>query len=118
MPKVDRVAGNAGKRRRLKKPPFTYTFASGAMETWSAAKNAITDAVVMAAGESGTDEAACVAERSGAGVGSVIQVDYDVYDTTSTGVEVLDIHRYEIIDWDDPAIDPDPDTNNLLHCQR
>lgn len=31
---------------------------------------------------------------------------------------MLDIHRYEVIDWDDPEIDPDPDTNNLLHCQR
>jgi hypothetical protein len=31
---------------------------------------------------------------------------------------VLDIHRYEIIDWDDPEIDPEPETNNLLHCQQ
>ncbi len=31
---------------------------------------------------------------------------------------MLDIHRYEIIDWDDPEVDPDPETNNLLHCQR
>lgn len=31
---------------------------------------------------------------------------------------MLDIRRYEIIDWDDPAIDPDPETNNLLHCQQ
>jgi hypothetical protein len=31
---------------------------------------------------------------------------------------VLDIHRYEIIDWDDPEVDPNPETNNLLHCQR
>jgi hypothetical protein len=31
---------------------------------------------------------------------------------------VLDIHRYEIIDWDDPEVDPDPVTNNLLHCQQ
>jgi hypothetical protein len=31
---------------------------------------------------------------------------------------VLDIYRYEIIDWDDPEIDPDPVTNNLLHCQQ
>ncbi len=26
--------------------------------------------------------------------------------------------RYEIIDWDDPMIDDNPETNNLLHCQR
>jgi hypothetical protein len=32
--------------------------------------------------------------------------------------EVLDIYRYEIFDWDDPELDPDPETNNLLHCQR
>ena len=31
---------------------------------------------------------------------------------------MLDIHRYEVIDWDDPEFDSDPDTNNLLHCQR
>jgi len=31
---------------------------------------------------------------------------------------VLDLHRYEIIDWDDPEVDPDPETNNLLHCQQ
>ena len=31
---------------------------------------------------------------------------------------MLDIYRYEIIDWDDPGLDPDPETNNLLHCQR
>lgn len=31
---------------------------------------------------------------------------------------MLDIHRYEIIEWDDPEIDPDPKTNNLLHCQQ
>jgi len=31
---------------------------------------------------------------------------------------VLDIYRYEAIDWDDPEIDPDPETNNLLHCQQ
>jgi hypothetical protein len=31
-------------------------------------------------------------------------------------VQVLDIYRYEIIDWDDPETDPDPATNNLLHC--
>jgi hypothetical protein len=31
---------------------------------------------------------------------------------------VLDIYRYEIIDWDDPDQDPDPESNNLLHCQR
>lgn len=31
---------------------------------------------------------------------------------------MLDIYRYEIIDWDDPEIDSDADTNNLLHCQR
>jgi hypothetical protein len=33
-------------------------------------------------------------------------------------VQVLDIYRYEIIDWDDPETDPDPATNNLLHCQQ
>ena len=32
--------------------------------------------------------------------------------------EVLDFYRYEIIDWDDPEVDPDPETNNLLHCQQ
>jgi hypothetical protein len=31
---------------------------------------------------------------------------------------VLDIYRYETIDWDDPETDPDPETNNLLHCQQ
>jgi hypothetical protein len=31
---------------------------------------------------------------------------------------VLDVYRYEIIDWDDPESDPDPRTNNLLHCQQ
>jgi hypothetical protein len=31
---------------------------------------------------------------------------------------VLDIYRYEIMDWDDPELDPDPETNNLLHCQQ
>jgi len=31
---------------------------------------------------------------------------------------VLDIYRYEVIDWDDPEMDCDPDTNNLLHCQQ
>ncbi len=31
---------------------------------------------------------------------------------------MLDIYRYEIIDWDDPEVDPDPATNNLLHCQQ
>jgi hypothetical protein len=31
---------------------------------------------------------------------------------------VLDISRYEVIDWDDPELDDDPDTNNLLHCQQ
>jgi hypothetical protein len=31
---------------------------------------------------------------------------------------VLDIYRYEIIDWDDPEADPSPETNNLLHCQQ
>jgi len=34
------------------------------------------------------------------------------------GAEVLDIYRYEIIDWDDPEVDPSPETNNLLHCQQ
>lgn len=41
-----------------------------------------------------------------------------MYDTQSSGAEVLDIYRYEIIDWDDPEVDPDPETNNLLHCQQ
>lgn len=31
---------------------------------------------------------------------------------------MLDIYRYEVIDWDDPETDPDPATNNLLHCQQ
>lgn len=31
---------------------------------------------------------------------------------------MLDIYRYEIIDWDNPELDPDPETNNLLHCQQ
>ncbi len=31
---------------------------------------------------------------------------------------MLDVHRYELVDWDDPEIDPDPETNNLLHCQQ
>lgn len=31
---------------------------------------------------------------------------------------MLDIHRYELIDWDDPEMDPSPETNNLLHCQQ
>jgi hypothetical protein len=31
---------------------------------------------------------------------------------------VLDLYCYEIIDWDDPDVDPDPKTNNLLHCQQ
>jgi hypothetical protein len=34
------------------------------------------------------------------------------------GAGVLDIYRYEAIDWDDPEIDPNPETNNLLHCQQ
>jgi hypothetical protein len=34
------------------------------------------------------------------------------------GPRVLDIHRYELIDWDDPEIDDNPATNNLLHCQQ
>jgi hypothetical protein len=42
-----------------------------------------------------------------------------VYDNTvKAGVEMLDIYRYETIDWDDPDVDPDPETNNLLHCQQ
>ena len=28
------------------------------------------------------------------------------------------VWSYEIIDWDDPEEDPDPATNNLLHCQQ
>ena len=31
---------------------------------------------------------------------------------------MLDIFRFEIIDWDDPEVDSDPATNNLLHCQQ
>lgn len=31
---------------------------------------------------------------------------------------MLDIYRYEVIDWDDPEEDPDSATNNLLHCQQ
>ena len=31
---------------------------------------------------------------------------------------MLDVYKYEIIDWDDPEVDPDPETNNLLHCQQ
>jgi hypothetical protein len=31
---------------------------------------------------------------------------------------VLDIRRYELIDWDDPEADDNPETNNLLHCQQ
>lgn len=31
---------------------------------------------------------------------------------------MLDIHRYEVMDWDDPEVDPSPETNNLLHCQQ
>jgi hypothetical protein len=31
---------------------------------------------------------------------------------------VLDLTRYEIIDWDDPQIDANVETNNLLHCQQ
>jgi hypothetical protein len=31
---------------------------------------------------------------------------------------VLDIHRYELIDWDNPEVDPSSETNNLLHCQQ
>jgi hypothetical protein len=31
---------------------------------------------------------------------------------------MLDIYRYEVIDWDDPKVDPSPETNNLLHCQQ
>jgi hypothetical protein len=30
---------------------------------------------------------------------------------------VLD-YSYQVIDWDDPLIDPNPATNNLLHCQQ
>jgi len=44
-------------------------------------------------------------------LGSVL---HDVNDEAA----VLDIYRYEIIDWDDPMVDPDPESNNLLHCQR
>lgn len=35
-----------------------------------------------------------------------------------TGAEVLDVYKYEVIDWDDPEVDPNPETNNLLHCQQ
>ena len=31
---------------------------------------------------------------------------------------MLDIARYELIDWDDPQIDDNPEANNLLHCQQ
>jgi hypothetical protein len=31
---------------------------------------------------------------------------------------LLDIYRYEVIDWDDPEADQDPASNNLLHCQQ
>jgi hypothetical protein len=31
---------------------------------------------------------------------------------------VLDISRYDLIDWDDPEVDDNPETNNLLHCQQ
>jgi hypothetical protein len=31
---------------------------------------------------------------------------------------VLDSYKYEVIDWDDPDVDSDPETNNLLHCQQ
>lgn len=31
---------------------------------------------------------------------------------------MLDIYRYELIDWDDPQVDDSPKTNNLLHCQQ
>ena len=31
---------------------------------------------------------------------------------------MLDIHRYELIDWDNPEEDSSPETNNLLHCQQ
>ena len=31
---------------------------------------------------------------------------------------MLDIYRYDTIDWDDPGIDLNPETNNLLHCQQ
>src|SRR5712664_2933883 len=34
------------------------------------------------------------------------------------GVGVLDLYKYELIDWDDPETDSDPETNNLLHCQQ
>jgi hypothetical protein len=31
---------------------------------------------------------------------------------------LLDVNRYEIIDWDNPDVDPSAETNNLLHCQQ
>lgn len=31
---------------------------------------------------------------------------------------MLDISRYDLIDWDDPQVDDNPETNNLLHCQQ
>jgi hypothetical protein len=73
----------------------------------------------MASGVSGAaSEGSGVAPGAAVGeVSSVIRVCYHVYDTTARST-VLDIHRYEIIDWDDPAVDPDPQTNNLLHCQQ
>lgn len=39
-------------------------------------------------------------------------------DVKPDGVGVLDIQRYELIDWDDPEVDDCPETNNLLHCQQ
>lgn len=31
---------------------------------------------------------------------------------------MLNLYNYEVIDWDDPDLDSDPETNNLLHCQQ
>ncbi|MFY9891779.1 MAG: hypothetical protein WAK71_25960 [Streptosporangiaceae bacterium] len=31
---------------------------------------------------------------------------------------MLDLTRYEIIDWDDPETNASVETNNLLHCQQ
>jgi hypothetical protein len=43
---------------------------------------------------------------------------WSVLQDVKPGGEVLDIYRYETIDWDDPEVDPSAETNNLLHCQQ
>ena len=32
--------------------------------------------------------------------------------------ELPPLESFEILDWDDPEQNSDPETNNLLHCQR